>query len=81
MNTINNFFGPYRFLSNFWMADVEISGKVWPSVEHYYQAMKSDDEAIQEEIRKLPTPGKAKRKGSKNKDKGRLGISKKGNNA
>lgn len=30
----------FRFLSNFWMADINVDGKVWPSSEHYFQAMK-----------------------------------------
>ncbi|MCY3621092.1 MAG: NADAR family protein [Gammaproteobacteria bacterium] len=33
----------------------------WPSVEHYYQAMKFDDRAIREEIRNAPHPDKAAR--------------------
>jgi N-glycosidase YbiA len=30
----------FGFLSNFWMADINVDGKVWPSSEHYYQALK-----------------------------------------
>lgn len=36
----------------------------WPTVEHYYQAMKfPDDPAWQEEIRRAPTPARAKKMG------------------
>ena len=55
----------YRFLSNFHLIELDIDGKKWPSVEHYYQAQKSLDESVQESIRLLSTPGKAKRAGQK----------------
>mgnify|MGYP003683274713 CR=1 FL=1 len=35
----------------------------WPSVEHYYQAMKFDDTAVQEKIRQAATPQKARKLG------------------
>ncbi len=54
-----------KFLSNFFEVSLDIDGKQWPSVEHYYQAMKSNDPLVQEEIRLLSTPGKAKRRGQK----------------
>lgn len=54
-----------KFLSNFYEVSLDIDGKQWPSVEHYYQAMKSNDPLVQEEIRILSTPGKAKRRGQK----------------
>lgn len=31
----------------------------WPSVEHYYQAMKFEDEAIREQVRTAPHPAQA----------------------
>ena len=31
----------------------------WPSVEHYYQAMKFEDEAIREQVRNAPHPAQA----------------------
>lgn len=40
---ISEFSGPYRFLSNFWYADVELDGVVYPSVEHAYVAAKTID--------------------------------------
>lgn len=30
----------FGFLTNFLMADINIDGKIWPSTEHYFQAMK-----------------------------------------
>jgi ribA/ribD-fused uncharacterized protein len=60
---IKRFMGGYRFLSNFFVCPVMIDGVLWKSTEHYYQAMKSEDETYQEEVRILPTPGKAKRMG------------------
>jgi len=50
----------YGFLSNFSHHPVEINGKRWPTTEHYYQAMKSLDEDVQEKIRKQKSPKKSK---------------------
>jgi ribA/ribD-fused uncharacterized protein len=57
---INEFRGPYRFLSNFFMSDV--AG--WPSVEHAFQAAKTDIVEWRLRIRAAPTPTAAKRLGS-----------------
>jgi ribA/ribD-fused uncharacterized protein len=51
---------PYGFLSNFYVAPVEIGGFTWPTTEHYYQAQKFADPARQAAIRAAPTPGVAK---------------------
>jgi ribA/ribD-fused uncharacterized protein len=37
---VHGFFGPYRFLSNMWPAEVHFEGHVYPSVENAYQAAK-----------------------------------------
>jgi len=58
---IDSFSGDYRFLSNFWPAKVSFEGKIYPSTEHAYQAAKSLDDSVREEIRQLSTAGKAKR--------------------
>jgi ribA/ribD-fused uncharacterized protein len=42
---IEQFQGEYRFLSNFWPAQVTLDGKFYPSVEHAYQAAKTLDPA------------------------------------
>ncbi len=41
----------------------ELEGREWPSVEHYYQAMKFESEAEREKIRLAPHPKKARRMG------------------
>lgn len=45
MNTISEFEGQYRFLSNFWSCYVKAEGEWYPSVENAYQAMKMKDPA------------------------------------
>lgn len=48
-------------LSNFFLSEIKLDGKTWPSTEHYFQAMKfPKDEAKQELIRSQKTPKKAK---------------------
>ena len=60
---INEFKGKYRFLSNFWPASIEWLGQIYPTVEHAYQAAKTDDYTMNEWIRSAPSPGEAKRRG------------------
>jgi ribA/ribD-fused uncharacterized protein len=55
--------GPNGYLSNFFGAIFEVQGIQYPSVEHFYQSMKSDDPAVQLQIRSALTPGIAKRWG------------------
>lgn len=51
-------------LSNFWMAEfTDQQGSVWPSVEHFYQAMKSQTALERLSIQTLKTPGEAKKAG------------------
>lgn len=38
---VKGFFGKYRFLSNFHVADVWFEGILYPSTEHAYQAAKT----------------------------------------
>lgn len=61
---INSFRGEYRFLSNFYPAKIEMDGRIYPSVEHAYQAGKTTDDNLRDIIRTAPTPGLAKRHGS-----------------
>lgn len=35
---VHGFFGPYRFLSNTWPAEVSLDGVIYPSVENAYKA-------------------------------------------
>jgi len=55
------FRGEYGFLSNFYSCNV--AG--YPSNEHFFQAMKTEDPEERELIRLATTPGKAKRLGRK----------------
>ena len=49
---------PYYEFTNFYapQGGITIDGKIWPTTEHYYQAMKFNDPQLQEAVRKLPTP-------------------------
>ena len=51
------------FLSNFAPAQIEYEGIVYPSNEHFYQAMKTTDIAKREQIAKAPNAAAAKRMG------------------
>lgn len=55
----------YGAFSNFTPTPITIDGRVWPTVEHFYQAMKSPYLIDQENIRMAKTPGMAKRLGQK----------------
>ena len=59
---VKGFFGNYRFLSNFQVADVWYEGILYPSTEHAYQAAKSTNIDIRKEFLSL-TCAKAKNKG------------------
>ena len=74
---INSFSGDNRFLSNFYLAPIELWGITFPSTEHAFQWSKTNDpkekEAVlwvtvefQDKILRTPTtPGQAKREGNK----------------
>ena len=54
----------YKPLTNYFPAPIELDGKVWPTVEHYFNAMKfPGDSVYQEAIRTASTPEAAKRLG------------------
>lgn len=57
---ITQFVGAHHFLSNFYMYPVSYAGWVWPSVEHAYQAAKTDNEVSKSIIRKAKTAAQAK---------------------
>ena len=50
-----------------------LDGAEWPSVEHYYQAMKFEDPALREEIRTAPHPALAAKLGRKRRRRMRKG--------
>ena len=60
---ITSFSGPYRFLSNFWIANLRIGDMHFISAEHAYQAAKSLDPEDWKNISTIETPGGAKRAG------------------
>lgn len=73
---IDKFQGRWHFLSNFYPCEIEHQGIKYPSVEHYYVAMKFDDEQLidgkyytpgdlRELISKIKDPGQVKRFGRK----------------
>lgn len=63
--TINSFRDEYDFLSNFYMARVDLpNGECYPSSEHAYQAQKTLDVAARLYIANLAKPGQAKREGA-----------------
>jgi N-glycosidase YbiA len=51
----------FRFLSHFYPSPILLGDEMWPTVEHYYQAQKSDDPRYRRAIREAKTPGLAKR--------------------
>lgn len=51
-----------NWFSNFAQVRLNISGEVWPSVENYYQAMKSTSPAYQHQVW-LASPSQAKKLG------------------
>jgi len=56
---------PFGWMSNFALYSVEMDGQIWSTSEHYYQAQKTTDFVLQEEIRQTPCPGDSKRLGAK----------------
>ncbi|TNV75277.1 hypothetical protein FGO68_gene17640 [Halteria grandinella] len=55
---------PYGFMSNFYKAPIEMDGKIWPTTEHYFQAMKFPTlPDYQEAIRKEKECSKIKKMG------------------
>ncbi len=67
---IDSFSGEYRFLSNFWPAQVVLNGEVYLSVECAYQASKTPDKRLREKIRGA-SPSYAKRIGKQLPNLGR----------
>jgi ribA/ribD-fused uncharacterized protein len=64
MKRITEFQGEHRWLSNFWPCDILLDGLTYPTVEHAYQAAKTDDPKLRDAIRFAGTPGNAKRMGN-----------------
>ena len=62
---IERFKGDYNFLSNFYDSIIVIDGLEYRTVEHAFQAAKTDDPEWKENIRNARTPGESKRLGRK----------------
>lgn len=60
---IRSFFGEHRFLSNFWPVNIAFEGLVYPTVEHAYQASKTDDRQLRSRIINCASAGQAKKLG------------------
>lgn len=60
---IDEFRGDYEFLSNFYPSEVVSGGITYPTVEHFFQAMKTKDPVHRKTIASQPTPSKAKYQG------------------
>ena len=60
---IVEFDGQYAFLSNFYSSPFIYEGIVYPTNEHFFQAMKTLDIDERKKIAAAETPGKAKRMG------------------
>ena len=54
---------PNEPLSSYSRHCFELEGQFWPSVEHYFQAMKFEDADTQEKVRSAKHPAKARRLG------------------
>lgn len=60
---IDRFEGPWRFLSNFYRAEVIYNGISYPTAEHAFQAAKATTAADHDFIRAANGPAEAKRRG------------------
>lgn len=69
-----NFFSKsetYSEFSNFAPFPIELDGQSWPSSEHYYQAQRFTDPALQEKIRAAQKPVIAKKLAQTHRNKAR----------
>lgn len=55
----------YDYLSNFYQVPITLDGTIWPTTEHYFQAMKTIDPAQRELIRTAPRANIAKAMGGR----------------
>lgn len=65
VNIIDKFYGKYEFLSNFYYSPIIYKHIKYPTVEHAFQALKSQDISERHRIALAKTPGIAKRMGRK----------------
>lgn len=63
---IERFEGEHAFLSNFWPSRVKLDGMLYyPTVEHAYQAAKTENAAERRDVRMAFTPAQAKKLGQR----------------
>lgn len=62
---IKEFKGEHAFLSNFHPSPITVEGIEFPTIEHAFQAAKTNCQETKHKIAQKDTPGKAKRAGSK----------------
>lgn len=62
---ITSFHNEHAFLSNFYPSIIIYDGIKFPTMEHYFQALKTTDMAERIAISQATTPGRAKRMGRK----------------
>jgi N-glycosidase YbiA len=62
---IDNFRGPFNYLSNFYPVDIYLDGNKYSSVEHAFQAAKTLNEQERLAIQQAKTPSEAKKLGRK----------------
>jgi len=63
VNVIDSFSGDYRFLSNFYPSVIIRHARIYDTVEHAYQAAKTNNQYEKDMIRRMSTPGCAKKLG------------------
>lgn len=61
-NGIYGFFGEYRFLSNFHLAEVKLDGRTYPATENAYMAAKTLDQNLRDKFASIK-PNEARRLG------------------
>jgi ribA/ribD-fused uncharacterized protein len=72
MNEIIKFYSvndEYGEFSNFALFPIKLKGRLWPTTEHYFQAMKFEAQKDQNDIRSAKSPMEAARKGRDRKRK------------
>jgi len=62
---IISFSADHAFLSNFFAHAITIDGDTYPTNEHAFQALKTDDPEERRRVREAPTPASAKSKGKR----------------
>jgi ribA/ribD-fused uncharacterized protein len=62
-DAIGRFAGPHRFFSNFYPSPFTLDDVLYPTNEHFFNAMKTEDLDARAYIAAAPTPAEAKRRG------------------